>query len=103
MAYLSISECLGGTVCEREAKKMLSKIDDSIGICDNFYDFACGNYKPDIPDHKVKIDELSKIQDTLQERLNEVMGASVDADDIEPFRLLKTFYQNCMDKGKHNC
>lgn len=98
---MSILECLGGTVCEREAEKMLSRIDDSIGICDNFYDFACGNYKPDIPDHKVKIDELGIIQDTLQERLNEVMSASKEAGDIEPFKMLKTFYQNCMDKGTH--
>lgn len=78
---------------------MLSRIDDSIGICDNFYDFACGNYKPVIPDHKVKIDELGIIQDTLQERLNEVMSAAKEAGDIEPFKILKTFYQNCMDKG----
>lgn len=78
---------------------MLRKIDDSVGICDNFYDFACGNYKPDLPSHKVKIDSLSLIQDTLQERLNTLMGAEVITSDIEPFKQLKVFYKNCMNKG----
>ena len=78
---------------------MLNKIDDSNGICDNFFDYACGKYKPDIPRHKVKIDELSLIQDTLQERLNEVMSAEINQEDIQPFKKLKMFYQSCMDKG----
>lgn len=85
--------------CEDEAEKMLSKIDDSIELCDDFFGFACGNYKPEIPDEKTKIDELNLMQDSLQMRINEIMNGSIKADDIEPFKKAKMFYQNCVDKG----
>lgn len=85
--------------CKDEAEKMLSKIDDSVELCEDFFGFACGNYKPEIPNDKTKIDELSLIQDTLQKRLNDVMSAPIKSDDIEPFRKAKMFYHNCIDKG----
>lgn len=78
---------------------MLSKIDDSVEICDDFFSFSCGNYKPEITDDKTKIDELSLIQDTLQERLDAVMSCETTASDIEPFKNVKLFYRNCMDTG----
>lgn len=81
---------------------MLSKIDDTVGICDDFFQFACGRYEPEISNHKTKIDELSLIQDTLQERLNEIMSADIIPSEIEPFKKVKTFYQNCMDKGERS-
>lgn len=93
---LSHAICSSET-CEREAKKMLSKIDDSIGMCEDFFEFACGKYKPSLPNHKVKIDELSLILDTLQERLNEVMSATRSVEEIQPFHDVKVFYQNCMN------
>lgn len=99
-AMSSIEAVCKSEACEREATLMLSKINDSAGICDNFFDFACGNYKPEIPNHKVKIDELALIQDTLQERLNEVMKSPVVEQDIQPFRNVKVFYQSCVNKGE---
>lgn len=78
---------------------MLSRMDNSIGACDDFYSFACGNYKPEISNDKVKIDELGLILDTLQERLNVIMSAEPNSKDIDPIRRLKVLYQNCMDKG----
>lgn len=78
---------------------MLSKIDNSVEICDDFFEFSCGKYKPEIPSHKTKVDELDLILDTLQERLNGTMSAEISANEIEPFKKLKIFYQNCMDKG----
>lgn len=79
---------------------MLSKIDDTVRICDDFFQYACGRYEPEIANHKTKIDELSLIQDTLQERLNEIMSADIIPSEIEPFKKVKIFYQNCMDKGE---
>jgi Peptidase family M13 len=99
-ATQSLSESVCKTKsCEKEAAQMLSKIDDSVEICENFFDFSCGNYKPEIPSHKTKIDELDLILDKLQENLNLTMGSKINANEIEPFKKLKTFYQNCMDES----
>jgi predicted metalloendopeptidase len=85
--------------CKKEAEKMLSRIDNSVEICDDMFNFACGKYQPEIPNDKVKIDELGLILDSLQERLNDILSANSSSEDIEPIRRLKIFYQNCMDKG----
>lgn len=84
---------------QKEADEVLKKIDKSIPICDNFYEFACGNYKPEIPRHKGKIDELDLIKDTLQEQLNEVFKAAASDDDSDPIMNVKTYYANCMNTG----
>lgn len=104
---LSAASCSSQSICttdscKHEAENMLSKIDDTVRICDDFFQFACGRYEPEIPNHKTKIDELSLIQDTLQERLNEIMSADIIPSEIEPFKKVKTFYQNCMDKCEKN-
>lgn len=78
---------------------MLGKIDDSVAICDDFFGYSCGKYQPEIPEDKTKIDELSLILDTLQERLNVMMSEDVNDQDIEPFKKAKMLYRNCMDKG----
>lgn len=78
---------------------MLSKIDESVEVCDNFYDFSCGNFKPLIPEHKTKMDSFSSVLDTLQDKLNISMSAKVTETDIEPFKKLKVFFQNCMEIG----
>jgi neprilysin len=104
---LSATHCLGKLsesicstkTCASEAEQMLQKIDNSVEACDNFFDFACGSYHPEIPSHKTKIDELDLILDTLQERLNETLSEEIRENELEPFKIVKVFFQNCMDKG----
>lgn len=78
---------------------MLGKIDDSFDVCDDFFNFACGNFKPEIPSHNVKIDELGIIQDKLQEQLSDAMNMAVNSSEMDPFRNVKLLYQSCMNQG----
>jgi predicted metalloendopeptidase len=84
---------------QKEADDILKKINNSISICDDFYEYACGKYRPEIPPHKVKIDELDLIKDTLQEQLNEVFKSTASDDDSDSIKNVKTFYTNCMNTG----
>lgn len=83
----------------KQAQQIEAKLNRSVPACDNFYEFACGNYQPEIPRHKASIVELEIIKDTLQEQLNEVFKAPQAENDSNPIRNVKTYYSNCMDTG----
>ncbi|CAG9805792.1 unnamed protein product [Chironomus riparius] len=89
-------------VCQLEAENMKSKIDDSVSPCDDFYQYACGNYNPDIPDDKSEANVFNVLQDLLDEQLNEGMSEESSDRDINPLRVVKNYYQACMDKETIN-
>lgn len=87
--------------CVEAAKKMSQKIDSKIEPCDNFYDFACGEYlkKTEIPEDKVSVDTFSIIRDILQDQLKTIITSPIEKTDIEPFKMVKKLYAACMNKG----
>lgn len=86
-------------VCQSESEYMKSKIDDSVSPCDDFYQFTCGKYNPEIPEDKSEASIYTVLQDLLEEQLNESMSEKLTKKDINPLRVVKNFYQACMDKG----
>lgn len=88
--------------CVHAASKMLEQMDQSVEPCDDFYNFACGQYVEDtiIPDDKVSVNAFSVISDKLQEQLRTIITAPVEDDDIEPFKMVKKLYIACMNKSK---
>lgn len=89
--------------CIKVAEKMLSKIDESVAPCDDFYEFACGKYikNTEIPDDKVTVDTFSIVRDILQDQLKTIITSPVEENEIEPFKMVKRLYSACMDKGKN--
>lgn len=86
-------------VCQAESANIQSKIDKSISPCDDFYQFACGQYNPDIPSEKSEISQFSVLQDKLEEQLNLTMGEELNENDTNPLKLVKNFFQACMNTG----
>lgn len=86
-------------ILEKEGENILKKLNSSVPICDDFFEFVCGNYQPEIPSHKTKIDELDLVKDKLQEQLNKDFKTVASDNDSNPIKNVKTFYSNCMDTG----
>lgn len=88
--------------CVHAASKMLEQIDDSVEPCDDFYNFACGNFVENtiIPDDKVSVNTFSVISDKLQEQLRTIVTAPIEENEIEPFKNVKKLYLACMNKCK---
>ena len=59
--------------CVKTAANLINSIDESVDPCQDFFQFACGNYikETEIPDHKSKYGTFYKLAETLNRRLRE--------------------------------
>lgn len=81
------------------ASNVLKCIDPSVDPCDDFYQFACGNYlrQVTIPDEKLMMMRITESNDRVREQLRTIMEEAIHYNDPKPFKLLKTFYKTCMN------
>lgn len=87
-------------LCIKAAANILDRIDETVKPCDDFYNFACGQYVKNtvIPEDKVSVDSFSVVRDSLSEQLKNIITSPIDESDIEPFKKVKKFFSACMDK-----
>lgn len=83
--------------CQSEAERVKGMLNKSVSPCDDFYQFACGNYNPEFPDGKGQVLIYTELQDLLEVQINETMSEKIFNTDINPFKLVKNFFQSCMD------
>lgn len=83
--------------CVRAAVYAMDSLDLSIKPCDDFFQFACGNFikKTELPEDKYAIYPLSLISDKLQEQITKLITAEPEPNEAKPFRLAKDLYKAC--------
>lgn len=90
--------------CVRETVKILNAIDFNVNPCDNFYDFACGNFvsTTQIPDDKNEVDSLTEIHDEVQLQLQAILEGESNATttEVESIKLARSFYKSCMNETR---
>lgn len=93
------SKC-NSTGCIEAAALAKSFIDDSIEPCDNFYQFACGNYMKitEIPEGKGMVDTFTALGDLVQQQLHEVIMEPLKSNESRSFRLARDFHLACLNE-----
>lgn len=90
--------------CSKASDKMLSKMDESVNPCEDFYEFACGEYlrKTDIPEDKSSLTSFSIIQDEVDKQLEKILTEEPQQNETKPFKLAKIFTKTCLDEATLN-
>lgn len=87
--------------CVMAASKIIEYLDERIDPCENFYEFACGNYLKNtkIPEDKVSVDLLSTVDDLVREQLRTILNEPPQLNESKPFRLAKNFNAACLNQS----
>lgn len=88
--------------CIHAASQVLANMDSKVEPCDDFYEFACGNFEKNtnIPDDKSSVSEFSNVDDKLQEQLRTMIEEPIQQNESKPFVLAKVLYKSCMNKSE---
>lgn len=84
------------------AENIRQSMDMSVDPCEDFYSFACGGFISNtmIPKNTLGINSFSIIRELTFEQLREILSEGIYETDIEPFRMAKQFFEDCLDEGK---
>lgn len=87
--------------CVQIASQTIQRMDFSVNPCDDFYQFACGNFVKNtkIPDDKDRVDVFTEINDKVQDQLQSLISENIDSNDVAPFNMAKKLYKMCMDES----
>lgn len=79
-------------------------MDESVNPCEDFYEFACGEYlrKTDIPEDKSSLTSFSIIQDEVDKQLEKILTEEPQQNETKPFKLAKIFTKTCLDEATLN-
>jgi len=93
-------------VCKSEADNIIANLKVSIDPCQDFYDFACGNFgsKNELPADKSRLATFDVVSDTVHDRLNQVFATiatqpnSTSAKSAsKPVQFISNFFVLCND------
>ncbi|CAO1344025.1 unnamed protein product [Diamesa hyperborea] len=83
--------------CIHGSASILELIDPEIEPCENFYEYACGNFVEEVytPDEKATLDTLSLMSDRLVEYLLTLFSVPISKTEPKLHQLSKTMFNSC--------
>ncbi|XP_033224475.1 neprilysin-2-like [Belonocnema kinseyi] len=89
------------TECKNAASIILESIDPTVDRCDDFYEFACGNFLKTavIPKNETFADRYSSLYKKNMEQLKRNIEEPVQSNDPKSITISKNFYNACMDEN----
>jgi predicted metalloendopeptidase len=88
--------------CVHSSAAIISKINENIDPCEDFYEFSCGEFKEEqhTPDEKTTVDTIALMGDKLTEFLLTLLEQPSEEDASKLHIIARKFYKTCMDYGR---
>lgn len=84
----------------REVSAWIKKaINETVNPCEDFYEYACGQWMKDhtIPKGKLQISSFTEVRDKNNEAMKEALVTDDNLNTIDPIKKVRTFFQSCLD------
>ena len=85
--------------CMTISASIKAAIDEEIKPCEDFYDYACGQWMKDnkIPKGKLQISAFTELRDKNNEVMREALVKDDSLNDLLPIKKVRTFFQSCLN------
>lgn len=95
-------------MCQRftvKAAAVIDNMDQSVNPCDDFYQFACGNFlKQTVVEEDIASQTpLNAIEGSIQKKLLKILTEPIQPNEQKPLKMAKLFYKSCRNTGNNNC
>lgn len=85
--------------CMRVSAHIKAAINEKVKPCDDFYDYACGEWmkKNPIPKGKLQISAITELRDKNNELMQEALVSNDSLNNLLPIKKVRTFFQSCLN------
>ncbi|TDG52420.1 hypothetical protein AWZ03_001250 [Drosophila navojoa] len=84
---------------QAKAAEIASFMNESVDPCENFYEFACGNWariNPATTLNKISTGLFERLTDGLNRKVRRILNSESDEDDTEEDVQVRNFYRSCV-------
>ncbi|XP_050412278.1 neprilysin-4 isoform X2 [Patella vulgata] len=86
--------------CVKAAARLMNAMDDSVDPCENFFDYACGNWNKvnAIPDDRASYNTFGKLRDDIQVMVKDLLNKPPSDKDSAAMKKAKYLYVSCTNE-----